>query len=176
MFDEYAQPGDLETNRHVDGGLRRRIYFIGVTAAVFILLAPTSAHAVMLACGVDLRETSKPLLVPPIAKAAHVQGDVTVLVTFAHDGQVEETQVLYGAEMLRLAATTFLSGWRAAPSLGSRTCPIVVHFQIAAQGENCKVIPDRDGQHPSVCAETILIETQNASLSSRSSRSVSKQP
>jgi hypothetical protein len=86
------------------------------------------------------------LLYPPIARAAHVTGQIILMVQFAPDGSVHAAEVLSGPVMLRASAKTYVSGWLANRYGGSRTCPIVIGYQLDSSEENGKV-ERRDAQH-----------------------------
>lgn len=55
--------------------------------------------------------TKQDPIYPPIAKAAHVQGEVVVQVEIGVDGKVTSTKALSGPEMLRGAATDAVKVW-----------------------------------------------------------------
>jgi hypothetical protein len=104
-------------------------------------------------CGLtSMTETVAPVY-PPIAKAAHVSGVVTMLATFRQDGSVETVKTLYGPPMLRQAAETFVTGWRANAYGGPRTCPVVVEFKLvdpACEVDNALRTVRDDLQHVTV--------------------------
>ncbi len=63
---------------------------------------------------------------PPIAEAAHMQGDVVLRVTLGIDGVVEDVTATSGPEMLKGAAIDGINRWRFKPfMIGSRA----VRFQ-----------------------------------------------
>jgi TonB family protein len=67
---------------------------------------------------------------PPIAKAAHVSGEVMLLLTIERDGSVNKARVIRGPEMLRKASIDFARGWKANVFGGSRSCPVVVRYAL----------------------------------------------
>jgi hypothetical protein len=71
---------------------------------------------------------------PAIAKAAHVEGPVVLLVSFKTTGEADTITVVAGPELLRQNAVTFVHGWRANPFTGPRTCPISVDFPLQNRG------------------------------------------
>ena len=81
-------------------------------------------------CGLTSVEASKDLIYPPIARAAHVSGTVILLAEFELDGHVGKMSVVSGPEMLKMPAQEYVSGWKANEYGGSRTCPIVISFQL----------------------------------------------
>lgn len=58
-----------------------------------------------------------PPIYPPIARAAHVAGAVSVQIVIAPDGHIISARVLSGPEMLRGAATDMLRRWLYSPVL-----------------------------------------------------------
>jgi hypothetical protein len=72
---------------------------------------------------------------PAIARAAHVQGPVVLLVSFKATGEVDTITVVTGPELLRQSAVTFVHGWRANPFTGSRTCPIGLEYHLQNPGD-----------------------------------------
>ena len=100
-------------------------------AIVFcIFMAPTLCHAHQEPCGLRTMTESTTLIYPPIAKAAHVYGEVITLTTFKTDGTVEKVDVISGPEMLRAVATDYIKSWRANEYTGPRTCPVVIQFLL----------------------------------------------
>ena len=63
---------------------------------------------------------------PPIAEAAHVQGDVALRVTLGIDGVVEDVQPIIGPAMLKGAAIDGVNRWRFKPLMIG---PRAVRFQ-----------------------------------------------
>jgi periplasmic protein TonB len=66
---------------------------------------------------------------PPIAKAAHVTGVVTVAVEIGLDGHVTQAWVLAGPEMLRTASADAARKWVFKPFLQDGA-PIVVRTAV----------------------------------------------
>jgi hypothetical protein len=92
-----------------------------------------------------------PPIYPPIARAAHVSGNVILMVSFEADGSPGHIDVLSGPVMLRNATTEYVKGWRANRYTGPRTCPIVVNYFIAPEGTPLEHLAQReDVQHVSV--------------------------
>jgi TonB family protein len=61
---------------------------------------------------------------PPIAAAAHVQGEVELLVIVDQNGKPSNVSILSGPEMLRAASIEALKGWTFKPfQVGSGTVP-----------------------------------------------------
>jgi len=129
--------------------------------AIFVLLLLVSALCVAQqeSCGLrTMAETIAPTY-PPIALAAHEEGNVTMLVNFKTSGEVEKIEVISGSKLLQLPATTFVQGWRANEYTGPRTCPIVVRFVMFHQGD--KTVPRvvrHDLQHVTVNSLAPLIQ------------------
>ena len=74
------------------------------------------------------------LVYPPIARAAHIDGMVILLVRFELSGVSAEVKVLSGPPMLQAAAVDFVKSWRANEYTGPRECPIVVSFKFVEAG------------------------------------------
>ena len=108
-----------------------------------------------------MTETTEPVY-PPIAKAAHVEGNVIMLVSFkTTNGEVEKIDVISGPEMLRAAARTYVESWRANEYTGPRTCPIVILFVLNPQNRSVKPTVRNDLQHVTVSAPAALIQASN---------------
>jgi TonB family protein len=69
------------------------------------------------------------LYYPPIARAAHVDGNVILLVAFAHDGSVSNVKAVSGSQLLQGSALAYIKAWKADPSEGSRECPVVISYK-----------------------------------------------
>ena len=96
-----------------------------------LLSAAATLHAQEPPCGIHaITETTAPIY-PPIAKAAHVSGDVMLLIRLEQDGTVGAATVLRGPEMLKASALAFVRGWKANEYGGSRACPVVVRYELA---------------------------------------------
>ena len=82
-------------------------------------------------CGglTSVTDGAKPVY-PPIARAAHVQGMVILLVSFKTTGEADTVQIVSGPPMLQKAATDYVKSWRANTYTGPRTCPIVITFNL----------------------------------------------
>lgn len=107
-------------------------------AAIFAFLLSACTHCIAQQepCGLrTMTETTKPVY-PPIARAAHVEDVVVMLVTFKLNGEVEKIDVVSGPKMLQPAATSYVQGWRANEFSGPRTCPIAVRFVMFHPGDN----------------------------------------
>ena len=131
-------------------------------------------HAQEPACGIHtITETLAPVY-PPIAKAAHVSGDVMLVVTLEHDGSVSEAEVIRGPEMLKKSAIDFVKGWRADQYGGSRACPVTIRFELAYStctvGESDHPLPPGvktkriDSQHYVVAGQGMTICDPGATL------------
>ncbi|MCU1252447.1 MAG: TonB family protein [Edaphobacter sp.] len=105
--------------------------------AIFFLLLSVSGPCIAQQepCGLrKMMETTTPIY-PPIAKAAHVEGSVIMLVNFKTSGEVQKIDIVSGPKLLQMAATTYVQGWHANEYTGPRTCPIVVNFRILHEGD-----------------------------------------
>ena len=108
---------------------------------LFVLLISCNAfmRAAELPCGLNSIQETTPLLYPPIAKAAHINGPVIMIAQFSLNGSVHSVDILSGPEMLRKSAKDFVQGWTANPYGGSRACPIVVAYELDTQEKNGNV-------------------------------------
>ena len=132
---------------------------IARSASAFLLFAAASLlHAQSAPCGLtSIRETSQ-LAYPPIARAAHVGGDVILLTQFDINGVPVHIHVVSGAPMLRGAALDFVKGWRANEYTGPREYPIAVTFSFAgAPSAECGT-PEDESQHPSSPARQVDVQ------------------
>ena len=125
------------------------------------LMAPTLCHAQQAPCGLtSMTEPTEPVY-PPIAKAAHAEGNVIMLVSFKTNGEVEKIDVISGPEMLRAAATTYVKSWHANEYTGPRTCPIVILFVLNPRNRTVNPTVRNDLQHVTVNAPAALIQASN---------------
>lgn len=114
-------------------------------------------------CGIrTVAEAARPHY-PTIARAAHVEGNVIMLVDFKTTGEVERVEVVSGPEMLRSAATDYVKKWRANESSGPRICPIVVRFVMFREGDKDRPeVVRSDLQHVTVYDQRPLIQPSYA--------------
>ncbi|WP_263386033.1 energy transducer TonB [Granulicella arctica] len=104
-------------------------------ALIALVLIAVRAEAQQPACGLtSMRESVAPFF-PSIAKAAHVQGTVVLLVNFTRSGEADSVTVVAGPEMLRESALEFVRGWRANSFSGVRTCPIAIDYRLQQEGD-----------------------------------------
>jgi TonB family protein len=104
-----------------------------------------------------MSETAAPMY-PPIAKAAHVEGDVVLLVTFKITGEVEKIDIASGPKMLERAATDYVKGWRANDYSGPRTCPIAIAFHLLRENEKATpAVFRQDLQHVTLNATAPIL-------------------
>jgi len=112
------------------------------------VLMPAITNAQSSSCDLGSVSETRAATYPVIAKAAHVQGTVVMLATFALNGAVTDVVLVSGPQMLRANAISYVQGWRASDYAGVRRCPVVVEFRL--QNENDKPVPlivRRDAQH-----------------------------
>jgi hypothetical protein len=135
---------------------------IAISALLLSVSAPCIAQQEP--CGLSkMTETTK-LLYPPIARAAHVQGDVIMLVSFKLSGEVEKIEVISGPEMLKIAATNYVQGLHANEYTGPRTCPIVVDFHILREGDTTTpAFIRQDLQHVTLNSIPVVLYTNYSS-------------
>jgi Gram-negative bacterial TonB protein C-terminal len=75
-------------------------------------IKPTCNDCKDFRCPLDGVTESKSPTYPPIARAAHVEGDVSARLTFDAKGQVTEVADWTGPEMLRQPTEDYLRSWR----------------------------------------------------------------
>ncbi|MBB5346073.1 energy transducer TonB [Tunturibacter empetritectus] len=110
-------------------------------------------------CGgfTSVRERKAPLY-PPIAKAARVQEIVILMLTFDLDGNVVNTVLVSGPPMLVASATASAQSLEVNPYTGPRTCPYVVTYRLASEGEDTESYPPpSDIQHVTVMAIPLIL-------------------
>jgi TonB family protein len=99
-------------------------------AALLFLALSTAAFAQPNTCVgfTSVKDGAKPVY-PPIAKAAHVEGDVVLLVSFKTTGEADDVTVVSGPPMLRQAATDYLKSWKANEYSGARSCQVTITYK-----------------------------------------------
>jgi hypothetical protein len=149
----------------------------GLVIAILGMIAaclPCSAQQEV--CGLtSMTEGAFPLY-PAIAKAAHVEGNVIMLVSFKLDGAVDHIDVISGPKMLQNLlpdiAVKYVQSWKANAYGGPRTCPVVITFTLLGIDKFAN-IPGRckriDLQHVEVCALRPAIEALSSDPSVRKS-------
>ena len=137
-------------------------------AAALLTLGITGevANAQSAPCGLTTIHTSPDFKYPPLPRAAHVQGSVILLVTFAHDGTATAVKVLQGPTMLKDSAAVLGKELVANPFGGSRECAIVANFAIDRPSEatdDCHVLKStlpsiiwQDAQHVTIHASSYM--------------------
>jgi hypothetical protein len=125
----------------------------------FTLTLTTTALAQQEPCGLRTMTESAAPVYPQIAKAAHVEGNIIMLVTFKTTGDVDQIKVLSGPPMLESAATNSVMTWHANEYPGPRTCPIVVRFRLLAPDAPSSGDVSRENlQHVTVTARALAIQ------------------
>jgi hypothetical protein len=122
--------------------------------ALAMLIGSSIICAQAASCGLSsVNEISK-LAYPPIAIAAHLQGDVILMTSFASSGEVLSLRVLSGPEMLKQAAQDFVTGWHVNRYGGPRECAIVIQFRLGKETETPRTTITRiDPQHVLITTE-----------------------
>ena len=120
----------------------------------FLLLLfalPALALAQHEPCGLRTMTESAAPVYPPIARAAHVEGNVIMLVSFKTSGKVESIKVVGGSKFLESSAKSYVGSWHANEYSGPRTCPIVVRYRLGSPSSTLpnQVLRD-DLQHVTV--------------------------
>lgn len=105
-------------------------------------------------CGLRSIKETTPLLYPPLARAAHVEGLVIFLVSFRLSGDVESVQLLSGPGILQAPATLYVKGLKANEYGGTRTCPVVVRYVI--QEADPRPVEWSDAQHVTIYARPLV--------------------
>jgi hypothetical protein len=109
---------------------RREFEALLRVCCLFAITILCVAACAQMPCALGHIEQIVPLTYAPIARAAHMQGTVVLLVHFAHDGSVESERVIYGPKLLTYTAEAFIKGLRATASEGSRECPFAIRYEI----------------------------------------------
>jgi len=131
---------------------------IARSATALLCLVAAIARAQAAPCGLTSITEVSALTYPPIAKAAHLEGNIILLATFDRDGTVTSTKLVGPpsniSRFLGEFASNYVKGWRANPYSGPRQCPVVVSFVLGHQSENPKTFFVRtDPQHVQITAE-----------------------
>ena len=134
-----------------------------IAILALLLSVSSSCIAQQEPCGLrKMTETTKPAY-PPIAKAAHVEGVVVMLVNFKLNGEVEKIDIVSGPKMLQGAATNYVQGWHANEYTGPRTCPIVVSFRLHRHGDTTTPpVVRQDLQHVTLNEPGALVQPSYA--------------
>jgi hypothetical protein len=130
--------------------------------AIFFLLLSVSGPCIAQQepCGLRKMTEAKAPVYPPIARAAHIEGNVVMLVNFKISGEVEKIDLVSGPEMLKIAATNYVQGWHTNEYTGPRTCPIVVSFRLYRQGDTTTPpVVRQDLQHVTLNATVVPVYT-----------------
>jgi TonB family protein len=135
-----------------------------IATAILLLYLSSECIAQQVACGLSkMTETTTPVY-PPIAKAAHVEGNVILLVTFKTTGEVDKIDIASGPKMFEDAATDYVKGWRANEYSGPRTCPIVITFHLLRENEKATAgFARQDLQHVTLNADTPILYSNPSS-------------
>jgi len=106
-------------------------------ASIFGIVPSIQAQAPP--CGITSIVYANELVYPPIAKLAHIDGTVILMVRFSLDGRVENITELSNSNlMLHNAATAFVKSAQANEFSGPRECPIAINFIIGKQTDKPK--------------------------------------
>ena len=124
-----------------------------IATAILSLSLSCACVAQQGACGLSKMTETTPAFYPPIGKAAHVEGDVILLVTFKISGEVEQIETIKAPKILESPARTYVQGWRANEYSGPRTCPIVIHYRLIQRDDRTTPTAVRkDLQHVTINA------------------------
>lgn len=143
-------------------------------AALCLVMFTCLGHAQVSHCGGLTSITEwKPPVYPPIAKAAHIEGSVIFLLTFDTAGGVTDLQILSGNKYLIGAATISVKPLRVNTYTGPRTCPFIITFRIAKEGEDNNRLPrPADIQHMTVTADSIVLSDPMYTVVGRERRGI----
>jgi hypothetical protein len=136
--------------------------------ALLLLAATGFIYAQSAPCGLTSITEQSQLVYPPIARAAHVQGPVVLLVMFEQDGSVSNVKIVSAPrlldELMGKVAAAYVRGWKANAFSGPRECPVAIDFALGAESQDPKISVVRiDAQHVRIAAET-AIPTMNYSI------------
>jgi hypothetical protein len=113
-------------------------------------------------CGLRSMTETNPLLYPPIARAAHVEGMVIFLVSFSQSGEAQNVSLLSGPKLLEGSAFAYVRGLHANEYGGTRTCPIVINYLLEPIGIDPRPIKKSDLQHITIYgAQAVLYGTRD---------------
>ena len=104
------------------------------TALLLASTAITAAHALNASCGITQPPAQDRQFFPPIAKAAHVSGEIVLLARFDQQGGAQVSKVLSGPEMLKESATAYIEASMGEKSEEARECEIVISFNLEPGG------------------------------------------
>jgi hypothetical protein len=136
-----------------------------IATALLLLSLSHPGVAQQETCGLSKMTDTNAVVYPPIAKAAHVEGNVIMLVRFKLSGEVEKVDIVSGPEMLKPAATSYVQGWRANEYTGPRTCPIVISFRLLPEKDTTTPhVIRQDPQHVTLNLPAPRLETNYASI------------
>jgi hypothetical protein len=119
---------------------------------LFALTVPALAQTNTCGGLTSVTDSARPVY-SPIAIAAHVQGQVIMLVTFKTTGKVKKVEVLSGQNMLLSAATKYVEAWRANPYDSLRTCQVSVHYELSSDPPKQPFLR-ADPQHVTIYAKS----------------------
>jgi len=100
------------------------------TALLWISAALASAQVSASPCALTSVHDTVVLSYPPIARAAHVEGSVEILATFAANGDVTNVQPISGPAMLQKPSGNYVQGWKTNASEASRDCVVTVTYHL----------------------------------------------
>ena len=103
-------------------------------------IKPTCSDCKDFRCPLDGVTESKSPVYPPIARSAHVEGDVSARLTFDAKGQVTEIAEWTGPAMLRQPTEDYLRSWRLHPNsmpsyMDSCQTTILIEYRLTTATE-----------------------------------------
>lgn len=129
-----------------------------------LICLPALAVRAQSACDVFDAPTPATLTYPANSRAAHVQGQVILLLRLATDGKVLQATPVSGPSLLAQPTAQYATHWSAVSFSGPRECPVVVSFALTGpadrecgpneeQAAKSPLVQRIDPQHVSVSAE-----------------------
>jgi hypothetical protein len=141
-----------------------------IAVAFFLLSMPCFAQKTLCGGLLSVTDTVPPTYLP-LAKAAHVEGNVILMVTFDTSGEASHVSLVSGPTMLVSSAIDYVKSWRANQYSGPRTCPIVIRYEIVKEDDHDpRMLIKPDPQHVVIRAEVPCLCDPPADLVPRKKR------
>jgi len=141
------------------------------TALLLASTAITAAHALNASCGITQPPAQDRQFFPPIAKAAHVSGEIVLVARFDQQGGAQVSKVLSGPEMLKESATAYIEASMGEKSEEARECEIVISFNLDASSceatEPVRPFKQIDPQHVNIYGSAPMICDPAGTLTTR---------
>lgn len=126
----------------------------------FIATLSCSVCAQQPSCNVHSVSESRTAVYPPMARRAHVQGPVSLVVHFDRKGRASDVQVIDGNRMLQQNAAIFVRGWKAELNNSLPICQITITYHLRQPDEPKVSVFVRTGpQAGTITADALPPET-----------------